>query len=122
MSTPQHILRSGAVSTPVDSFPLSLPQRSPRGNQSTVQETAAVLMADDNKHEDDVVPAAAEEKGEASKKKTSSIPLFKASRSGPDQEEEQEVCRGISNEGEKTSKLFSSRRFHAVLCTRQRVR
>jgi len=97
MSTPQRILRSGAVSTPVDSVPLSLPRRSPRGHQSTVEETAAVLFADDDKHEDNVVPAAAKEKGEAHKKKRPAV-LFKTSRSGPDQEGEQEACRGISNE------------------------
>jgi hypothetical protein len=72
MSTPQQrILRSGAVSTPVDSVPLSLPRCSPRGHQSTVEETAAVLFAGDDKHEDDVVPAATNEKGEANKKRTS---------------------------------------------------
>ncbi len=62
-STPQRILRSGVVSTPVDSVPLSLPRRSPRGHLSPVKETVAVLFADDDKeHEDDVVPAAAKEK------------------------------------------------------------
>ena len=72
-STPQRILRSGVVSTPVDSVPLSLPRRSPRGHQSTVEETAAVLFAHDDKHEDDVIPAAAQEKGEANKKKRPTV-------------------------------------------------
>ena len=71
MSTPQRILRSGGrdVSTPVDSVPLSLLRRSPRGHKSPVKETAAALFADDDEQEDDVVPAAAKEKGEANKKK-----------------------------------------------------
>jgi hypothetical protein len=57
------------VSTPVDSVPLSLPRRSPRGHQSPVKEAAAVLFADDE--DDDVVPTAAKEKGDANKKKSS---------------------------------------------------
>jgi hypothetical protein len=73
MSTPQRIVRSGAVSTPIDSVPLSLPRRLPRGHLPTVEETAAVLFADDDKHEDNIVPAAAKEKGEANKKKRPAI-------------------------------------------------
>jgi hypothetical protein len=64
MSTPQRILRSGDVSIPVDSAPLSFPRRSPRGHQSPgVKETAAVLFADN------VVTAPAKEKGEGANKK-----------------------------------------------------
>ena len=83
MSTPQRILRSGAVSTPVDSVPLSLPRRSPRGHQSTVEETAAVLFADDDKHEDDVVPAAAKEKGEANKRRDQQYPIVQNKQERP---------------------------------------
>ena len=61
MSSPTHIHHSGGVNTPAGSVPFTLPQRSPCGHESPLQET--------EKHdEDNVLPAAAKEKGEANKK------------------------------------------------------
>ena len=89
MSTPQRILRSGAVSTPIDSVPLSLPRRSPRGHLPTVEETAAVLFADVVKHEDNVIPAAAQEKGEANKKKRPTVSRVQNKQERPRQRNQQ---------------------------------
>ena len=103
MSTPQRILQSGAMSTPVDSVPLFFPLCLPRGHQSPVKETAAVLFADDDKHKENVVPAAAKEKGEANKKKPAVVSRpSKQAGATPTKKRN----KRSAEESSKTSKLF----------------
>jgi hypothetical protein len=99
------------VSTPVDSVPLSLPRRSPRGHQSPVKETAAVLFADDDKDEDDVVSAAArKEKGDANKKKSS-----KQARAAPTKEGNKKSAEESSKK-EKRQANFSQDKDFMLCC------